>query len=63
MAEINGAPPAGRIVCNFIPTKDFKDRDNGTQYLRGMRYSLLEHNMQLRQKLEKWQLQKKVIIL
>lgn len=63
MSDITGSPAMGRIVCTFIPTKDFEDRDNGSQYIRGMRYTLLEHNHQLRQKLDKWQLEKRVIIL
>jgi len=62
MAEITGSPAMGRIIHFFVPTKDFKDRDNGTQYVRGLQYNLLEHNIQLRQKLEKWQLEKKIRI-
>ena len=62
-SHIDGQPAQGSLVCFFIPTKDFEDRDTGSQYLRGHRYNLLYRNYQLRQKVDKWQLEKKVIIL
>lgn len=61
--DIESVPVIGRLICFFIPTKNFKDRDNNTQYIRGLRYNLMEGNINLRQKVDKWQLEKKIRIL